>query len=131
MYQTKSQPLKHQRGITLTGLIFSLAILVLLAMLGMKVGPTVIEYSSIKKAISEARQAGPTPYAIRAAFDKQADVGYISSISGKDLQISGSGDDVVVSFSYEKKIPLFGPVTLLIQYDGTTARGGAAPKRIE
>ena len=100
-------------------------------MLGMKVGPTVIEYTSIKKAIASAKQAGPAPHDIRVAFDKQADVSYITSISGKDLQITGSGDDVVVSFSYEKKIPLFGPASLLLDYEGTTARNGVVAKPAE
>ena len=131
MHQTKSRSMARQQGITLTGLVFSLAIIVLLAMLGMKVGPTVIEYMSIKKAIVTAKQAGPVPHDIRGAFAKQAEVSYITSISSNDLQISGSGDDIVVSFSYQKKIPLFGPASLLLEYEGTTAKNGVVAKPAE
>jgi hypothetical protein len=121
----------YQRGISLFGLIFSLAIIVMLAMLGMKVVPTVVEYVSIKKAIVAAKQAGTTVHEIQAAFDKQAQTGYISSISGKDLQVTSVNGDVAVSFAYEKKIPLFGPASLLLEYEGTTAKNGVVAKMPE
>jgi len=123
--------LKSQRGISLIGLIFSLGILVLIAMLAMKVVPTAIEYFSIKKAIVSAKNAGATAHEIEAAFDKQAEVGYITSITGRDLVIARNGEDIDVSFSYQKKIPLFGPATLLLEYEGTTAKSGIATKKPE
>ena len=123
--------LKSQRGISLIGLILSLGILVLIAMLAMKVVPTAIEYFSIKKAIVYAKNIGTTPREIETAFNKQAEVGYITSITGKDLIIARNGDDVDVSFSYQKKIPLFGPATLLLEYEGTTAKSGIPTKKPE
>jgi len=121
----------RQRGISLFGLIFSLGIIVLLAMLGMKVVPTVIEYASVKKAIGYAKQNGATKNEILSAFDKQAEVSYITSISGKDLQIISNNGEVEVSFSYEKKIPLFGPASLLLEYQGTTAKSGIVAQKPE
>ena len=40
----------------------------------------------------------------------------ITTISGKDLEIQKADDDFVISFAYTKKIPLFGPVSLSIDY---------------
>ncbi|MGZ3254931.1 MAG: DUF4845 domain-containing protein [Burkholderiaceae bacterium] len=121
---------KKQDGLTLIGLIFILAIIGGIAMLGLQVAPTFIEYRSIKNAIVTAKAASTNPIEIRASFDKQADVGYITSISGKDLAISKNGEDVEVSFAYDKKIPLFGPASLLLEYEGTTARAGAKKPRM-
>lgn len=121
--------IEGQRGISLIGLIFILAILAGVALLGMKIVPTVSEYSSVKKAIDMAKNSGSTPAEIRKSFDKQAEVAYITAISGKDLEITKSGGEVVVSFAYDKKIPLVGPASLLIEYAGTTARGGASSKQ--
>lgn len=115
----------RQRGITLVGLIFVMAVLGAIGVLGLKVVPTVVEYYSIKKAVASARTAGSTAPEIRAAFDRQTDVGYIDSISGKDLEISKNGDQIEISFAYPKKIPLFGPASLLIEYAGSTARSTA------
>lgn len=123
--------LKSQHGISLIGLILSLGVIVLIAMLAMKVVPTVIEYTSIKKAISVAKAGGTTVNEIQNAFDKQADVGYITSITGKDLVITRDNGEIEVSFSYQKKIPLFGPATLLLEYEGTTAKSGVSAKKPE
>jgi type II secretory pathway pseudopilin PulG len=110
----------RQNGLTLVGLIFVLAVLGLIAVLAMKVTPTVTEYFSIRKAIVSAKAAGGTVPEVRAAFDRQASVGYIDSIGGKDLEIVRNGDEIEVSFDYQKKISLFGPVSLLIDYAGST-----------
>ncbi|TCS34335.1 uncharacterized protein DUF4845 [Paucimonas lemoignei] len=111
-----------QQGISLVGLIVVLAILGALAVLGMKVVPTVTEYMAINKAIAKAKTDGSTPAEIRNSFDKQADVAYITSITGKDLEVYNNGNGLEVSFAYDKKIPLVGPASLLIEYEGTTEK---------
>lgn len=111
---------RKQQGISLVGLIFVLAILAGLAVIGMKVVPTVTEYMAVNKAIAKAKTDGSTPVEIRNSFDKQADVAYITSITGKDLEVYNGGNGLEVSFAYDKKIPLVGPASLLIEYAGTT-----------
>ncbi|RJG01388.1 DUF4845 domain-containing protein [Noviherbaspirillum sedimenti] len=120
---------RRQQGVSLVGLIFVLAILAVLAVLGMKVVPTVSEYMAVNKAIGKARTEGSTPAEIRSSFDKQADVAYITSIAGKDLEIYNAGNSLEVSFAYDKKIGLFGPASLLIEYQGSTAKQGAKPNK--
>jgi hypothetical protein len=115
----------RQDGISLVGLIFVLVVLGLIAVVAMRVTPTVTEYLSIKNAISSARASASTAPEIRSAFDRQASVGYIDSIAGKDLDITKNGDNVEVSFAYQKKIPLVGPTSLLIDYAGSTAKSPA------
>jgi len=111
---------RKQKGITLVGLIIVLAIIGLIAVLAMKVAPTVMEYFSIKKAIVSVKTAGGGIPEMRSAFNRQAEVGYIDAISGKDLEIIKNGDDVEINFAYQKVIPLVGPVSLLIDYAGST-----------
>lgn len=113
---------RKQRGITLFGLIVWLAVLGFIGVLAAKVTPTTIEYFSIKKAIASARTAGSTVQEIQTAFNKQAEVGYIDAIQGKDLEITKNGDDIQINFTYQKKIPIAGPVSLLIDYAGSTAK---------
>lgn len=109
-----------QSGVSILGLIFVLVILGLIGVLALKIVPTVTEYMTIKKSIVVAKAGSSIPD-IRASFDKQADVGYVESISGKDLDIVKTADGFEVSFAYEKKIPLFGPASLVIDYAGSTA----------
>jgi len=124
----KSCPKLKQDGISLIGLIFVLAVLACVALLGLKVVPTFVEYRSIKNAIASAKAASTNISEIRASFDKQAEVGYVESIKGKDLVITKNGEDVEVSFAYDVKIPLVGPASLLLEYEGTTATGSRKPR---
>ncbi|MET0963880.1 MAG: DUF4845 domain-containing protein [Noviherbaspirillum sp.] len=103
---------------TLTGLIFLVAIVGVVAVLALRIVPSVTEYMAVKKAIVSAKSAGNTPQEIRAAFDRQAEVGYIQSVSSKDLDIS---KDMDVSFAYQKVIHLAGPASLVLDYEGSTA----------
>ena len=116
---------RKQHGVSLTGLIFILAIIAVIAVLGLKVVPTVTEFLAAKKAIATAKAGSTAASGRRRSYDKQADVGYIESITGKDLEIVKNGDSFDVSFEYQKKIPLVGPVSLLIDYADSTA-----PKRL-
>ena len=122
----------RQQGITLVGLIFVLAILGMVGVIGLKVVPTYLEYQAIKKAIVTAKEDGQSVQAIQTAFDKRANVGYIESITGKDLVVvRNANNEFDVSFAYDKKIPLVGPASLLMEYEGTTAATGPAKKTIE
>jgi Tfp pilus assembly major pilin PilA len=107
---------RKQQGLSLVGFIFVIAIVALIAVLGMKVVPTVVEYMGVKKAIAAAKNAGSTPAEIRTSFDKQAETGYIDSVSGKDLQIAKTDNGFDVGVAYEKRIALVGPVSLVIDY---------------
>ncbi|MBV8635151.1 MAG: DUF4845 domain-containing protein [Burkholderiaceae bacterium] len=118
-----------QRGVSLVGLIFILAILGAIGVLALKVVPTVTEFMAVKKAIGIAKTAGSTIPEIRVSFDKQADVAYITSVQGKDLDIQKTADGFEVAVSYEKKIPLFGPANLEIDYEASTAPNVVASKK--
>ena len=111
---------KHQRGITLFGLMFWAIVVGFGALLIMRVLPTMNEYFTIQKAVKKiATEGGGTVPEIRSAFEKQKEIEYsIQSISGKDLVITKENDKVVVSFAYDKEIELMKPVYLLIKYEG-------------
>ncbi|MDO9073372.1 MAG: DUF4845 domain-containing protein, partial [Rubrivivax sp.] len=66
-----------------------------------------------------ARAQPATVAEARLAFDKQKDIEYsISSISGKDLIVTKENDKVVVGYAYDKLVPIYGPVYILIKYEG-------------
>ena len=109
-----------QRGITLFGLLFWAILVGIVTLVALKVLPTLNEYFTIQRAVDKAAQEGGTTVPqIRAAFDRQKDIEYsISSISGKDLQITKEDDRVVIRYAYDKEIELMAPVFLLIKYEG-------------
>lgn len=112
----------RQRGISIVTLIFILAILAAVGSIVFKALPSALEYQSILKAVDRAKNEG-TPGAVRAAFDRSAQIDTISSITGKDLTITKEGEQTVVSFSYTKEFHMFGPAWLLMKYDGRSRPG--------
>ena len=109
-----------QRGITLFGLLVWAIVVGFVALVVMKVLPTMNEYFTIQKAVNKiAQDGGTTVPEIRAAFERAKDVEYsIQSISSKDLKITKENDKIVISFAYDKEIELMSPVFLLIKYEG-------------
>lgn len=112
--------LRSERGITLFGLLFWAIVIGFVALLGLRVLPTVNEYFTIKRAVEQIAASGATTVPeIRAAFDKQVQIEYsIQSITSKDLEITKVNEKVVIAFSYGKEIEIMSPVYLLIKYEG-------------
>ena len=115
---------REQRGFSLLGLVSTLLVLALSGVLVVRAGPGVLEYWAIKKAVAAAAAVSDTPAELRERFDKLASVGFSDTLQGKDLEISGRGDNMRVRFNYDKRIPLFGPFSLLIAYRGGNVDDG-------
>ena len=120
---------RAERGLSMIGFLFVLVVLALCAVLAMKIVPTVSEYASIKKAITNAAASGTSARDIQVSFDKQRDVNYIESVSGKDLEITKTADGFEVSVAYEKRIPLVGPASLVIDYVASNVNKPRATKQ--
>ena len=114
----------REAGVSLSGLIVVLVVLGALAVVAMKVFPAWAEYRSIKNAIVQAKAAGPGTREIHQAFERNAEINNITAINSKDLVISRDNGQADVSFAYEKRIPLAGKVSLLIDFAGTTDPSG-------
>jgi len=116
-----SSPSSRQRGLSLIGLLFWGAVVACVAVVGMKVLPTVMEYYTVKRVVNRIAAGNPaTVPQVRSEFDHAMQVEYsIQSIKSGDLVVSKDGNDkVVIEFSWDKEIDVFGPVYLLIKYRG-------------
>lgn len=117
--------MNKQKGISLSGLMVWGFILALVALVLIKVAPTAIEHYKVRKAIqSVVQNAGPnaTVPELRGAYTKYVEIDHITDVSPSDLDISKDGGQIVISVAYEKKIALFGPVSLLIDYQASATR---------
>jgi hypothetical protein len=112
-----------QRGLSLIGLILLSAIIIAIAVLAVRLAPSALEFVAIRKAVERiAASPESTPRDMRSSFDRIASVEDIQSISGKDLIIERVDNQTMVAFAYEKRVLLFGPVSLLIEYNGKSRR---------
>jgi hypothetical protein len=110
---------QKQRGVTFLGLVVVAGILVFGGIVGMQVFPRYIEFLAVQKAAKKAA-SGVSVAEVRGLFDKAAQVDNIQSIVGKDLEVGKQGENVVVSFAYQREIHLGGPAYLLMKYQGSS-----------
>ncbi len=115
--------MKYQRGLALSELIFWGILIAAVALLGIRVAPEVIDFYKIRKDVisTAANAGGKTVPEIREIYRKYAEVDHVSSVLPADLDITKEGNQVVISFEYEKRIPLFANVSLLIDFRGSSA----------
>lgn len=126
MYSDYSSTNCRQQGVSLPGLLTWSAVIVLVAILGMRLIPAYIEFAAVKRALvaiasdAELRNAGP--HAIRLAFDKRASVDNIKSVRGGDIVINKQGEQLELNVNYTVTKPLFANLSLLIDFDAASNR---------
>jgi len=112
-----------QFGVNLGGLMVGVVILIALAMLGLKLTPSYIEFFAIKKAVNAlATEAGggATVTEIRKGFDQRATIDDINSIKGSDLEITKDSGGILITAAYRKEIPLVANVGVYIEFRATS-----------
>jgi len=118
--------MKKQRGLTLMGLLAACVAIAMVAVLGIKVFPDVQEYlaalKSAKAVVADPASKGASVADIRHSFDKRISIDNVKAVHGADLDITKEGNDIVIAFAYTTKIPLYGPVSLTIDFEGSTAQ---------
>ena len=107
-----------QLGVSLAGLMVGAGIFIALAMTGMKLGPSYLEFAAIKKAVVAIAQekAGGTVAEVRKTFDARATIDDISSVTGKDLDVTKDGGGLVIVAAYRKEVPLFSNLGVYIDF---------------
>ena len=108
----------RQRGISIMGLIAGLFILIIVALFGLKLIPSFIEYRTARNAIEaiSREKQGASVADIRRAFEARATIDDITSVKPTDLEITKEGSAIVIAFSYRKEVSLFEGVGLYIDY---------------
>ena len=119
----------RQRGASLVSLIVLAIVVGFLMLMAARVFPSVNEYLTIRKAVSQIMRNNPSSVAdIRGAFSKTIEVEYsIKTINANDLDIVPLGDSggFRTSFAYNVEIPIVDPtVFILVKYSGSASTGG-------
>lgn len=115
--------MNRQRGLALSSLIGWGVLIALVAILGIRVLPEFMDYYKIRQAVKAvaAESSGKTVAELRQVFSKYAEVEHIKTIGPADLDIFKEENQIVVAFAYEKRIPLAGNVSLLIDFHGSSS----------
>ena len=115
--------LRRQSGFSLTQIFLWGILISLVAIVAMKAIPSFVTYktvlSAVKRIASEAGSNG-TVAKVKADFAKQMEVDNVSSISADDLDVYKEDNQIVIAFTMSDKIKLVGPVSLVIDYVGSS-----------
>ncbi|MFJ5381489.1 DUF4845 domain-containing protein [Cupriavidus sp. CER94] len=97
------------------------ALVLAIALPALKSIPSMLEYFSVKRATSYAKDRSSNRKDVAANFDKQAQIDNISSIRGEDLDVNEdeTGRIRSIGFEYRTEVKIYGPLSFLITYSGT------------
>lgn len=118
--------MRRQKGITLTGFLLWSVVVVIVVLLGFKIGPPYIEYLSIQaqlKAIANDPEGrSGVRRVVEDLFDRRSAIENISTVRAKDMLIAREGDRVVLSFEYTACVPIVLNIRACMDYNPTSAR---------
>jgi len=113
---------KNQRGVTFLGWLLLLIPVGVIVYAGIRVTPVYLNYFHVVKALQELSaesKGGSTvnPAEVRASLEKRFDVQYVTNPAAKDIDVHRDGDHWVAVANYEEVAPLFGNMSLLMQFN--------------
>ncbi|HTS52657.1 MAG TPA: DUF4845 domain-containing protein [Burkholderiales bacterium] len=110
-----------QRGLTLTGLIITLGVIVFFALIGFKLLPAYLEYWTVQRIVSDIAHSpetrGGSVKDVQAAFSRRAVVDNVTSVSANDLEVSKVGEGYEISVTWSKRVPLFGNINACMDFE--------------
>jgi hypothetical protein len=118
--------MRKQRGVTMIGWIFLLVPVAIVLYAGIRVGPEYLNYYKVVQALKEtaAQLKGDdsvSQASIRSAIEKRFDTGYVDEPKVKEIAIAKGDTGWTMTADYEKSVPLFGNLYLLMSFNTTVA----------
>jgi hypothetical protein len=115
----------QQRGMSFGGFIFGAFLLVICAIFGFRLIPAYIQDATIRNTFIEIahdpNMQNATPHDILQSFDRHSAVDDITAIKSSDIVISSDGATPVLSASYSVRIPVAGNISLLLEFNPSSA----------
>jgi hypothetical protein len=110
-----------QRGVSISGFLTVVVVLIFVAIAGMKVIPPYLDDYTIKKKFNEVAHdpdlKNATVHDIRQSFVTRVQVTNITAIKAEDIEVTKDADGITLSASYSVKIPLFGNASLVLEFN--------------
>ena len=118
---------RKQSGITLIGFIIVMIVLGFFAYMGMVLGPAYSEYYGVVKAMNfVAGEATPNTSdfePLRKGLDRQFNVGYVESITGKDAKLVRDKTGNLLTIDYEVRKPFVYNIDFVVKFAHTVPLG--------
>jgi hypothetical protein len=118
--------LAKQRGLTFSGFLFGAVILILVSIGGLKLIPVYMNDAKIKNIFvaiaNDPEMQRAAPHDIRMSFSNRAAIDSLKTIQPDDIEITKSGERLVLSANYSVTVPLAGNASLLLEFSPSSAK---------
>jgi len=115
-----------QRGVSMSGFLVAVVILIFVAIAGMKIVPSYVEDKTIKSKLEEVAHdpelKNAPVHEIRAAFSKRVAISNIANVKAEDIEVTKDDGGITLSASYSVKIPLVANVSLLLEFNPSSTK---------
>ncbi len=109
-----------QRGVTFIGWLVLLTPVAVVGYAAIRVVPMYLNYMRVAKSltqlVTESNNSTPTADSLRNSLGKHFDIESIEHPALKDIDIHREGEHWVAIAEYEDVAPLFGNISLLLQF---------------
>lgn len=114
-----------QRGVSMSGFLGTVVVLILVLIAGMKVLPAYLDDRTIKNKFVEVAHdpalKNATVNDIQIAYVHRAIAENITAIKPGDVEVIKDADGITLSASYSVKIPLGGNASLVLEFNPSSA----------
>jgi len=115
-----------QRGLSIIGFLFVAGVVAIVAMIGFRIAPAIIEYYSIQRALvdslQEIRDPGSSIADVRRSFGQRVNAGYIESVRASDLEITREKNEITARVEWTRRLHLVANASLLLEFEAKATR---------
>jgi Domain of unknown function (DUF4845) len=112
---------RAQRGVTFLGWLILLTPVAIVVYAGIRLAPVYLNYQRVARSLERLPEQNPDPQSITAedlrnSLNKSFDIETIEFPTTRDIDIHRDGDHWVAIADYQDVAPLFGDLSLLVQF---------------
>ncbi len=114
-----------QRGLSMIGFLFTAVVVVAVAMIGFRMAPAYIEFYAVQKAMQESLDQMSdinNTREFRNAVEGRLNVNYVDAIKASDVELKRTGNAVVATASWERKLHIAGNAYILLEFEAQASR---------
>ncbi len=116
--------MRREQGVTFVGMILIGALIIVVAIIGIRLVPAYIEYATIRSHLRELARSpdarGASQAEIMQLFNRRALIDNIRSVTGQDLEIAKDGENLSISAAWSSRVKLMGNVNACIDFAATS-----------
>ncbi len=115
----------NERGLSMTGFLFTTIVIIVVALVAFRVVPSYIEYFTVQKALDQTmvEVANPTIQDIRRSMDRRLGADYVDSVSASEVLVGREGNTIVATLSWQKILHMIGNASILLEFEARATRG--------